>query len=522
MFKPLPLSISTFEKIVSNGSIYVDKTRYIYELVRRMGGLFFISRPRRFGKTLTVSAMEEILRGNRELFKGLWIYEESDYDWEAYPVIRLDFSETKVKNAENLEDLLEYYLAQFAEEHNLTLNGFEYQTRFASLIKQLGKEKRIAILIDEYDKLVLDHIHDIKEAVRIRDVLKAFYGVIKAMDPYLQFVFVTGVSKFTKVGIFSDLNNLIDITVDEPYATMFGITQDELEHYFGDYIYAFVQQTQTPREELLEQIRDNYNGFRFAAYAETVYNPYSTIMLFEKRKFANYWFETGTPSFIMDVIKKKDYDIEWWDGLRVEELAFSTHDIKRLSAIPLLCQAGYLTIRSWEHNKHLEIIYTLTYPNYEVKNAFFAYLLNAYCEVDVELTSDYLTHLVDALQDHSIDRFFNILKVYYANIDYDLHVKHEKYYQTIFYSLFLLIGMRVDAEVKTNQGRIDAVIALENHIYLFEFKRDRTAQDALDQIENNAYYEKYQLQGKPITLVGVNFDSEKGQIEKWKDKVLEG
>ena len=376
--QPLPLSISTFWKIIKSGALYVDKTRYIYDLIKRTGGVYFLSRPRRFGKTLTVSTLDEIFQGNRELFQGLWIYEESDYEWDTYPVIRLDFGKTTVKSAHAMEKMLEYYLGQIATGYGLTLDGYDYQTRFDNLIQQLSQQNQVVILIDEYDKPILDNINDMDEAIRIRDTLKAFYGVIKAADPYIHFVFITGISKFTKVGIFSDLNNLIDITMYQRYSAMLGITQDELEEYFKDHLLSLAQQKNLSLEELLEQLRYRYNGFRFSANGESVYNSYSTVLLFESQEFGNYWFESGTPSFLMNLIKERDYSIEEWEELKVDALAFSTYDIRRLNIIPLLYQTGYLTIKEWQKDSPFDdYIYTLSYPNYEVKSSFL-YLLNAY------------------------------------------------------------------------------------------------------------------------------------------------
>ncbi|MEM7129015.1 MAG: AAA family ATPase [Chloroflexota bacterium] len=512
MLRPLPVSTGTFRKIIESGTVYVDKTRYMYELIQHPTAIYFLSRPRRFGKTLTVSALDEIFQGNQELFKGLWIDTDTDYDWPVHPVIRLDFSATQVRSVDEVEQVIDYEIQRIARENRLDLFGFNYATRFQDLIRQLSTQAPVVILIDEYDKPILDNITDTQKAKDIQDLLRGFYGVVKALEAHIRFVFITGISKFSKVGIFSQLNNLLDITLDYRYATMFGITQQELEHNFAEYMNAFANKEGLSRSILLEKIRIWYNGFRFSDIDCAVYNPYSTVLLFDRQKFSGYWFETGTPTFLIQLIQKRNFDLELLEDLKVSEHAFSTYEVGNLAIVPLLFQTGYLTIRDYDQSDQT---YELEYPNYEVENAFLTQLLSQFSETEQALSESHLRKLVSALYDYNLERFFEVLKVVYANIDYDLQLDYEKYSQSIFFLIFRLIGIKISAEVKTNKGRIDAVVELAERIYLFEFKINATAEIAMEQIKQNSYFQKYLLHDKSITLVGVNFSTTARQVDSW-------
>jgi len=513
MPKPVQASTYTFRNLIEGGFLYVDKTRFLYELVHPKTGIYFLARPRRFGKSLMLSTLEEIFLGNRELFKGLWI-DNSDYDWSAYPMIRLDFSRHAVKNAETLERVLDYFIAEIAQQHNVTLRGFDYQTRFDNLIQQLaGTGKKVVILIDEYDKPLIDNLERLPEAKAIRETLKNFYTIIKAMDPYLRFVFITGISKFSKVGVFSSLNNLTDLTMNPRFATALGITEQEMTTDFHEHIVEFAHRTGVTREAFIAKVREWYDGFCFVEMCEHVYNPFSTLQLFYQQRFSNYWFETGTPTFLIKLLKEQQFDVEQLSDLHLRELAFNTYELENLSIVPLLFQTGYLTIKAYDAVRR---VYTLSYPNTEVEDAFLTYLLGEFSARDRGLNEDYLWQLIDALETHDLDRFFTILQIFFANIPYNIQLKQEKYYQTIFYLIFTLLGLRVEAEVHTNQGRIDAVVEIADHIFLFEFKLDQSATAALQQIKDNAYAQKYRLKAKPITLIGANFDSTQRKVTEWQ------
>lgn len=516
--KPLPIGNATFRDIIEGENLYIDKTRYLHQLVSQYKGLYFLSRPRRFGKSLMVSTLEEIFRGSKDLFKGLWIHEESDYDWESYPIIRLDMSGNQISSTEELNLFLDFIIQVVAHQYDIALAGYDPNSRFGDLIQQLGERGRVVILIDEYDKPILDNIKNIDEAEKIRGILKGFYGVIKPMDAYLRFVFVTGISKFSKVSVFSDLNNLEEMTMRTSMGAALGLTEDEIRSNMSEYIRDFARQEGLTDDALMDKVRYWYNGFCFAPEAENVYNPFSTLLLFQSKRFTSHWFETATPTFLINLIHQGDYDVAEFEDLLVREFAFATYDIKRLAIIPLLFQTGYLTIKDYEKETQF---YTLSYPNYEVKHAFLIYLLDAFSYVEQGLSAGHLRRLINALQKNDLDEFFERLKVLYANIDYDLHVDQERYYQTIFYLVFKLMGLQIDAEVKTNRGRIDAVVQLADHIYIFEFKLGRTSTVALDQIGEKEYYQKYRLGGKAITQVGANFDREKRNITDWQSAETE-
>jgi len=511
MQKFLPTSTSTFRSIIEGGYLYIDKTKFVYDLVNGSKGAYFLSRPRRFGKSLFVSTLDELFHGNRSLFQGLWIG-ESDYEWIPYPVLRFDFNREAVKTAEELKDSINFYLDVIASSYEIDLPAGPYYRRFGLLIQSLSKETGVVILIDEYDKPLIENLENLPEAVKIRDTLKAFYGVIKAMDSHIRLAFITGINKFSKVGVFSDLNNLTDLTIDISFGAAFGLTETEVRHDFAAHISDFAQKKDISEDELLDQIRHWYDGFCFAAEAENVYNPFSTMLLFYHQCFSNFWFESGTPTFLIKLLRDNNYDVEEVQNLELDEIAFSTYELERLAIVPLLFQTGYLTIKSYDPETRF---YKLYYPNFEVENAFLVYLLDSFSNIQQGLSLSHLGQLITALRQNRLDDFFKTLRVLFANIDYDLHLNYEKYYQTIFYLIFTLIGLRTSAEVKTNDGRIDAVIEVPDHIYLFEFKLDKSADEALTQIQEHRYYEKYQLRGKPITCVGANFNTTTRSVDEW-------
>ncbi|HRG48949.1 MAG TPA: AAA family ATPase [Leptospiraceae bacterium] len=500
--KSLPIGIQTFRDIRDGKYVYIDKTKLIYELVKDHKGVYFLSRPRRFGKSLTLSTLKEIFEGNKELFQGLWIY-GAEYDWKKYPIIRLDFSKQKAENKAELKKFIVDQLDYIAKENKITLVKEDYFARFEELIKILSERGKIVILIDEYDKPIIDHIENPELAKEMREILKGFYRIIKSSDEYLRFVFLTGVSKFSKAGVFSGLNNLNDISMTSQFSAMLGITQEEMKENFKEYILEFANKQKLTEEELLAKIKHWYNGYCFSGDCEKVYNPFSTLLLFQNKEFKNYWFETGTPSFLIELAKQKDFAISEMP-VRAEEISFSTYEVDRLDIIPLLFQTGYLTLTGYNPER---LLYTLDYPNFEVKNSFLQYFIRGYTNRAFQESKLY--DLIDSLREKDFDSFFTILRSIFANIDYDLHIPQEKYYQTVFYLVFTLIGLRVSAEVKTNIGRIDAVIE-DKDIYLFEFKFNDTAKSALAQIHKNKYFEKYlsrdtTQQNSGLYLFGVEF-----------------
>ncbi|NNJ85168.1 MAG: ATP-binding protein, partial [Gammaproteobacteria bacterium] len=512
--KKLPISIQDFEELRRGGYVYVDKTEQIHRLITT-GVAWFLSRPRRFGKSLLISTLAAIFRGRRDLFEGLWI-ESSDYDWPVYPVIHIDMSLATFQTPEELQSELVRQLKESAIEHGVDPGEFNRAAPMLDhLIRRLAEKKgKAVVLVDEYDKPILNYLADVPKALEIRDRLRDFYTILKGQGKNLHFVFLTGVSRFSKVSVFSEMNHLNDITYVRKYGSLVGYTQTELESDFTDHLLATAQQEDIPLSELLEKIRSWYNGYRFHPTAEAVYNPFSCLLYFQNREFKYWWFETGTPAFLMDIIRKSPLPVADLEQKVVSESDFSSFEPDRLDPVPLLQQTGYLTITDYDASSET---YTLDYPNREVRNAFLRYLAQTFSGRESGITDD-LRRLQGALTDQDPDTFFAILRAIFAGIPYDIQVNRERYYQSLFYLIFRLMGMQIHTEVHTATGRIDATVELDTGIWIFEFKLDGSAQAALDQIRDKKYAAPYATSGKPVYLVGVNFDFDpkKRNVIEWK------
>jgi len=512
--KDLTSSVYTFEKLINGNYLYIDKTEYIWELVRPASGIYFMSRPRRFGKSLTVSTLKAIFQGRDDLFKGLAIANK-DYDWKKHPVIHLDLNGWNFTSLEKVKNSLRRLVQEAAEDHDIRLDSSESTEMFRELVRALSKEGQVVILLDEYDKPILNNV-DKAYAPAILEQLKAFYSVIKACEEHLRFVFITGVSKFSHVSLFSDLNNLTDITMHADFATMLGYTQEELEKYFAKHIDDGVNRLNISREKLLAEIKAWYDGYRFEEQAGTVYNPVSVASFFiNSCKFSNYWFSTGTPSFLMQLFRKTDFDFERTLSEPVMGFAFNAFEIDRINPLALLLQTGYLTIKS-SFVELGETQYHLDFPNREVKAAFETYLISDYSSLPQETVGANVFKMVKAIKAKDINLFMDLLKTFFAAVQYDVPTDTEGRFQLLFYSVFLLIGVRVEAESRTSDGRIDAVIRDGDHVYIFEFKLNQSADAAMAQIRKKEYFQKYQHDGQKIVLVGANFDSATRQISEWK------
>ena len=502
--KNLPIGIQTFRKLIDGNYLYVDKTEHIYKLLVQ-GSVYFLSRPRRFGKSLLISTLNEIFEGEKELFKGLWIY-NADYAWEKHPVVRIDFSKEKSENRDDLKGFILYQLKNIADKYGISLTRDHYYEAFDELLTKLSQINKVVILIDEYDKPIIDNIANKELAFDLREVLKGFYTIIKACDEHIRFVLLTGVSKFSKAGVFSGLNNLEDISMDIRYSSLLGITGQEMEICFKEHIDQFAKNENVTNADLIEKITYWYDGFCFSKCCTKVFNPFSALLLFKKFDFSNYWFESATPSFLIKLMEEKSFDIKKMKDLEVREENFSTYEIEDLSLVPILFQTGYLTIKGYDNEF---MTYRLGYPNFEVENSFQYALLRSYSYTE---TDGYLVSLIRALRNDDFELFFDTLRIFFANIPYDLQISKEKYYQTIFYLIFSLIGLKVKAEIKTNKGRIDAVI-IDKDIYIFEFKFNGDKNKALNQIKEKKYFEKYQGRDKEIYLFGVEFADR--NVGKW-------
>jgi len=503
MMKPLTTSVYTFCDLIAGGYLYVDKTPGIYELIRGYKGQYFLARPRRFGKSLLISTLKAIFQGRRELFDGLFLA-TADYDWNPYPVIHLDLGTAAAQTPEELESNLMRRIKRSAEENKCSVaSTFAYQA-FEELILELSKRgKKVVILVDEYDKPLLGHL-GLPAVTAIQTVLKQFYAVIKATESHQRFALITGVSKFTKVSIFSDLNNLTDLTMDPRTATLLGYTQDELEANFPDYIARLAGAIGKTDAETLNELRTWYNGYRFHQNAQTVYNPVSVMKCFDTQEFKNYWFETGTPTFLVDLLREKPIDTT---GLVADEADFGTYDPDKLAALPLLVQTGYLTIK-WADGPLGAVVYTLGYPNREIEISFNRCLVQGFTNLPPEDITSALRRLTAALREGRVEDMLDTLTIFFAKVPNTITLENEKYYQTIFFTVFTLIGAIIEAEVSTNIGRVDAVVKTAADIFIFEFKLNGSADAAMAQIRAKRYFEPYLDDGRRITLIGVEFAKE--------------
>ncbi len=507
-----PIGIQTFSEIREENYVYIDKTALVHQLIT-CGKNYFLSRPRRFGKSLLLSTLEAVFLGRRALFDGLSIA-KTDYDFATYPVIKMEFTRVNVRQVHDLESYIINTANSLAKTHDIELELDSYEQRFAELVIKLQQkyQQKVVLLIDEYDKPILSNLNKpILE--HIKESLNGFYSSIKSLDEYLKFVFITGVSKFAKVSVFSGMNNLDDISMDRCYATLCGISQAEMEDCLGKQIEALASKLALTTDVLKTKIKYWYNGYRFEEDAISVYNPYSLIFLFAKQKFDNYWFATGTPTFLIELIKAKQFNLAEISDFEIDRSAFMSIEPEQISPLIALLQTGYLTIADFDDGW-----YRLDFPNYEVKYAFNQSIVENLSNTEPGVNVGYIRKLCRALNKANLDDFFEILQVFFANIPNTISIKQEKYYQSLFYSIFTLIGYKLEAEVSTNKGRIDCVIHTDSTIYIIEFKLNDSCDAALKQIEEKQYAQKYLHSDKNITLVGVAFDQQTRNIGDYVEK----
>ena len=511
--KKLPLSIQTFEDIISGGMIYVDKTKYIYQLLSE-GKYYFLSRPRRFGKSLLLTTLKSFFEGKNELFKGLYL-EEKVREWTFFPVVHIDYSRIGYReSAEIFKRTLLDHLRFIASDYDVTLTKEDIPTSFEELVGKLYEKynQKVVILIDEYDKPLVDLLSEPQRFEENRGILRDLYGTIKGLDSYLRFVMLTGVSRFAKLSVFSGMNNLDDISMNKEYSQLTGFTQEELEAYFGDHLNKLGDTFSLTVEELRPHIQEWYNGFSFDGIHK-LYNPFSILKLFTEYEFRNYWFSTGTPTFLIDLIKTQKQLPERFEHLKTTDLTGSSMQIQNLPLIPLLYQTGYLTIES-SGRDGLAPYYYLNYPNREVRHSFLTYIAAAFKSVDeFEIQPEALA-LRDALKDEDIDLFVRSFQSFLADIPARLHIAKEAYYHKLVYIMLQIIGSETLLEKETDKGRIDAVLLLPDKTYIIEFKfamHDRVkqastlSQKALKQIKDKQYYQAYISKAPRILLLGLGF-----------------
>lgn len=502
----LPTGEQEFINIRHMNGLYVDKTFFAYQLLIS-NKYYFLSRPRRFGKSLFVNTLKEIFLGNKHLFEGLYIYDK--IEWKTYPVIYLDFSSFDYRNA-GLDNAIKIALKNVANRYEITLERETLGLQFKELIEKLHAKtgEQVVILVDEYDKPITEYLENGKKATEQRDILKSFYSIIKGTSAHIRFFFLTGISRFSKVSVFSDLNNLTDLTFHDEYHDICGYTPHELDSCFAEYLEKAALKNEMSLEALKDKIKEWYNGYSWNG-KRRVYNPYSILRFFGDCTFKNYWFATGTPTFLIKLLRP-DFRFNL-QNTPLSSASFDNYKVEKLEPISLLFQTGYLTVKSISPTDS----YILDYPNREVENSMMQYLLTDYArKSDSGIIYD---NIVSSVQNNDLELFIDTLNILFSSIPSHLFIKKkESYYHSILFIALKLAGFYISAEVNQAVGRLDAVLGYENRIYVMEFKLDESADAALAQIHRKNYASAYLKQGKEIYLVGINFSSTLKKVEEWK------
>jgi hypothetical protein len=504
--KNLPIGVASFKKIIKGNYYYADKTRFIKKLYDG-GSYYFISRPRRFGKSLFADTLKEAFLGNKDLFKGLYL--ENNWNWEeTSPVILFSFGGGVIADRLDLDRKINFLLHKTAGEYGIEFQFDSVREMFTELIEGLYHkyDKRVVIIVDEYDKPLLDNITDKKISYEIREGLKNIYSVIKDSDAYVKFAFLTGVSKFSKVSLFSGLNNLEDITLSEEFSAICGYTQNDLETVFKDRLKDFDP----------EKVKNWYDGYNFLG--ESVYNPFDILLLFKQKKFLNYWFQSATPNFLINIIKEKKYPVADFEDLKATDNILSSFDLDIIELETILFQTGYLTIKGVRELGNTRV-FSLSYPNLEVKMSLTDFILQ-YFSNQVSKKDLAKIELYEIIESNRIDDLKELFYSFFASIPNDWYRKnqlsgYEGYYSSIFYCYFTALGFDVTAEDTTNKGRLDMSVKFENRVYIFEFKVNQLAKDqgrALIQLKDKKYHEKFVSDFDEIYLIGVEFDCDERNI----------
>jgi Predicted AAA-ATPase/PD-(D/E)XK nuclease superfamily len=505
--KKLSLGIQHFDQLIENNSIYVDKTATIAQLLNFHG--VFLARPRRFGKSLLLSTIAQLFMGRKDLFKGLWA--EKNWDWNrVHPVIHFYMDLTGFRDL-GLSKGLMTHLDNLARHQGISLSEETPGLRLQEFIEKLHEKhgKKVVVLIDEYDKPMLDVLDEPEKAEENRQILGDFYGILKPMGDKLEFLMLTGISKFSQVSVFSKLNQLKDITLSSQYSTLLGYSQTELETYFADYLKAAQKELNTSATDLLQEIKHWYNGYSWDA-KNYVYNPVSFMNFCSDQRFSNYWFATGTPEFLIK--KLKQHEFFKLENLELSERAFEGYTLENLEPVMLLLQTGYLTIKAIKpHN-----IFVLDYPNHEVKEALVDHLMAAYGRIPRSTSGPTVFRLSEAFYRNDIEEAISIINTLFENIPGTLNrEKVEADYHAMLYLVFRYMGLNADAEVSGLRGRSDAVLRTPTYIYVIEFKLDLSARKAIDYLRKKGYAEKHRHDGRPVLLLGINFSRKKRMVDDW-------
>ena len=507
-----PIGIQDFESLRTGGYLYIDKTALIYKL-QGEGKYYFLSRPRRFGKSLLISTMEAYFLGKKELFKGLAM-EQLEQDWTVYPVLHLDLNTAEYRKENDLSEELNRNLLRWESVYGKGEGEVSSSQRFAGVIERACNQtgRKVVILIDEYDKPLLNSIGNPELQDHYRSQMKAFYSVMKTQDRYIKFGFITGVTRFSKVSIFSDLNNFTDISMDPRYVEICGITEREIHDHIDSEVEELAMANDLTKEECFAQLKDYYDGYHFRQNSVGLYNPFSLLNTLSSKVFSDYWFETGTPTFLVEILKKTNYNLNNITRERVTGDVLGNISDMYVNPIPVIYQSGYLTIKGYD--KRFES-YHLGFPNREVEKGFVKYLSRSYSRLGID-NSFSIDNFVLELEAGKVESFMRRLEALFADNDYRVQGNQELYFQNVLYVFFKLLGFYVEVERPTSDGRMDLIVKTDDYIYIFEFKLDKSADEALQQIEDKGYALPYAADPRRLYKIGVNFLSERRCIGEWK------
>ena len=514
--KYYPIGIQTFSEIITKNYLYIDKTEYVYNMTHFGKKYIFLGRPRRFGKSLLVSTLLSYFEGKRELFKGLAI-EQLEQEWTEYPVLHFSMAGGKHLEKEQLERYLLYILEKNERKFGVKNDSPDPNVRLLNLIETVHEQtgKQVVVLIDEYDAPLLDVAHDKTNLEVLRNIMRNFYSPLKDSDPYLRFVFLTGITKFSQLSIFSELNNITNISMYHEYAGICGITKEELLSQMSDDIDELAKEQEMTREEAISKLKENYDGYHFSAKSPDVFNPFSLLNCFSTKNFGAYWFTSGTPTYLINMMRKFKVVPASLGKMYAKDSAFDAPTEDMTAITPLLYQSGYLTIKGYDKFSQL---YTLDLPNKEIKVGLFESLLPNYLEGMFAQNGDVaIAQMSVLIRQDNMDGALQLLQTFLGTVPYCNVTNYEGHYQQMLFIIFsLLTGYVVDVEVHTPNGRIDIVMLTHTRLYLIELKLNKNAQTALQQINLKNYAQRFALSGKPVTKVGINFDSAKGNIEDWE------
>ena len=513
-YRLYPVGLQTFSELRTKNYLYIDKTGYVYRMTHSGAKYVFLNRPRRFGKSLLVSTLHAYFEGRKELFEGLTI-ENLEKEWTTYPVLRFDMSLGKHMDREQLERYLDFRLKEQEELFGITTTLQDANNRLTHLITTVYRQtgRQVVVLIDEYDAPLLDVVHEEKDLPVLRNVMRNFYSPLKACDPYLRFVFLTGITKFSQLSIFSELNNIRNISMLPEYAAICGITQEEMETQMSPDLDVLATRQKKTREETLQGLKERYDGYHFSWPSPDIYNPFSLLNAFNDRRLNSYWFGSGTPTYLIEMLNKYHVIPQEIGGRWVATSAFDAPTERMTSITPLLYQSGYITIKDYDE---LADLYYLDLPNKEVRIGLMESLLEGYVGRERDEAVTTVAFLSRAIIQDKMDEALRLLRTFLSTVPYCDNTDYEGHYQQMLYVIFSLMGKFVDVEIRTPRGRVDLVIRTATKLYLLELKLDKSADEAMHQIDLKNYPERFALCGLPIVKVGINFDKEKRTLGEWR------